>query len=118
MSMKSINLGRKIEPIETIEDVSEKVPDMVYPSLYLSDREGLENAPEVGSTGKAMVEFKVISKTKSERENKTNISTDLEIMSIQFMESSMSEDEDEDEIERGLRESEEEMDSEDEDEED
>lgn len=111
--MKPINLGKKIEPIETIEDVPEKVPDMVYPSLYLSDREGLENAPEVGSTGKAVVEFKMISKTKSEREDKINISADLEIMSIQFMENSMPEEEDdEDEIERGLRESEEEMEDE------
>ena len=111
--MKPINLGKKIEPIETIEDEPEKVPDIAYPSLYLSDREGLENAPEVGSTGKAVVEFKMISKTKSEREDKINISADLEIMSIQFMENSMPEEEDdEDEIERGLRESEEEMEDE------
>lgn len=112
--MKPINLGRKIESVETVADVSEKVPDVVYPSLYLSDREGLEDAPEVGSTGKALVEFKMISKTKSEREDKTDISAELEIMSIQFMEDSMSEEDDEDKIERGLSESEKEMEDEDE----
>lgn len=94
-----------------------EMPKMTYPSLYLADREGLENAPDVGSTGKAMIEFKVISKTKSEREDEKDFSTDLEIMSIQFMEDSMSEEDDEDEIERGLQESEKEMEDEEEDDE-
>jgi hypothetical protein len=105
-----INLGKSSESAGLIEMVS-AAPDekMTYPSLYISGREGVENAPDVGTEGEATIRFRVVSKTDSEGPNGKNSSLDLEVTAIEFSE--VSED-GEDEIEKGLRESEEETENE------
>jgi hypothetical protein len=103
-----INLGKSSETGGMIEMVS-AMPDekMTYPSLYISGREGIEDAPDVGTEGEATIRFRVVSKTESEGPNGKNSSLDLEVVAIEFGE--VSEDS-EDEIEKGLRESEKETD--------
>ena len=107
-----INLGKSSETGGVIEMVS-AMPDekMTYPSLYISGREGIEDAPDVGTEGEATIRFRVVSKTESEGPNGKNSSLDLEVMGIEFGETS---EDDNDEIERGLRESERETEEEDE----
>jgi hypothetical protein len=107
-----INLGKSSESAGVIEMVS-AMPDekMSYPSLYISGREGIKDAPDVGIEGEATIRFRVVSKTESEGPNGKNSSLDLEVMGIEFGE--VSED-GEDEIEKGLRESEKETENEEE----
>ena len=95
----------KMAELATIESQDE---EMMYPSLYLSDREGISAAPSVGTEGEATIRFRVVSKTESERTGGTSASVDLEVMSIEFGDTESDED---DEIERGLRESEQEIES-------
>jgi len=106
--MSKINLGKSIKSLDIIEmsAPSESAEEMTYPSLYLSNREGMDEAPEVGTEGEATIRFRVVSKTDSNGPNGKSSSVDLEVMEIEFGE--MTESDDEDEIERGLRESEEE----------
>jgi hypothetical protein len=107
-----INLGKSSESAGMIEMVS-AMPDekMTYPSLYISGREGIDDAPDVGTEGEATIRFRIVSKTDSEGPNGKTSSLDLEVMGIEFGE--ISED-GEDEIEKGLRESEEETEDEEE----
>jgi len=108
--MSRINLGKPIKSLDVIEmsAPSESTDEMTYPSLYLSNREGMDETPEVGSEGEATIRFRVVSKTDSNGPNGKSSSVDLEVMEIEFGEMSESDDDDEDEIEKGLRESEEE----------
>jgi hypothetical protein len=107
-----INLGKSSESAGMIEMVSAMPNEkMTYPSLYISGREGIEDAPDVGTEGEATIRFRVVSKTESEGPNGKNSSLDLEVVAIEFGE--VSEDS-EDEIEKGLRESEKETDDEEE----
>ena len=101
----------KMAELATIESQDE---EMMYPSLYLSDREGISAAPSVGTEGEATIRFRVVSKTESERTGDTSTSVDLEVMSIEFEKTKSGQD---DEIERGLRQSEREIESEEDDEE-
>jgi hypothetical protein len=112
--MKTIDLSSKPEKGMTVaEIVPQDSPQVYYPSLYLNDREGLNDAPDAGSTGSATIQYKVVSKTDSMRAEgngqKKSTSVELEILSITF---SDSESGDEDEIEKGLREAEESEDEE------
>lgn len=107
--MKTIDLASKPEKGLTMaEIVPQDSPEVYYPSLYLNDREGLDDAPDAGSTGSATIQYKVVSKTDSMRADgngqKKSTSVELEILSITFSGSKSS---DEDEIEKGLREAEE-----------
>lgn len=102
--MSRINLGKPAP--EAIEISSPVDTEMTYPSLYLSNREGMDEAPDVGTEGEATIRFRVVSKTDSEGPNGKSSSVDLEVMEIEFGE--IKESDDEDEIEKGLRESEEE----------
>lgn len=107
--MSRINLGKPIGSFENEIEMSAPVESsekMAYPSLYLSNREGMDEAPDVGTEGEATIRFRVVSRTDSEGPNGKSSSVDLEVMEIEFGE--MSEPDDEDEIEKGLRESEEE----------
>jgi len=108
--MSKINLGKPVKSLDIIEmsAPSENVEEMTYPSLYLSNREGMDEAPDVGTEGEATIRFRVVSKTDSDGPNGKTSSVDLEIMEIEFED--MEEPGDEDEIEKGLRESEEEND--------
>lgn len=108
--MSKINLGKPVKSLDIIETSapSESAEEMTYPSLYLSNREGMDEAPDVGTEGEATIRFRVVSKTDSDGPNGKSSSIDLEIMEIEFED--MEESGDEDEIERGLRESEEEND--------
>lgn len=108
--MSKINLGKPVKSLDIIEmsAPSENAEEMTYPSLYLSNREGMDEAPDVGTEGEATIRFRVVSKTDSDGPNGKTSSVDLEIMEIEF--GDMEEPGDEDEIERGLRESEEEND--------
>jgi hypothetical protein len=115
--MKTIDLGNKpnTEGAELTAIIPQDASDKVYyPSLYLNDREGLEDAPDAGSTGSATIQYKVVSKTDSMRADgngqKKSTSVELEILSITFSSSKSS---DEDEIEKGLRDAEESKDEED-----
>jgi len=107
-----INLGKSSESAAVVEMVSAAPEEkMMYPSLYISGRKGIEDAPDVGTEGEATIRFRIVSKTQSEGPDGKNLSIDLEVMGIEFGE--VSEDDD-DEIEKGLRESEKEMDEEEE----
>lgn len=109
---KVIDLGvSQAEPenMATVVEIDDPPVKINYPSLYISGRENLEDAPSTGSEGKATIEFRVISK--SEREIQKNASTmeeyslELEIKSIAFESSVKTRDEDDsqDEIEEGLK---------------
>lgn len=100
-----INLGKPLPESAGVIEMVSAMPDekMTFPSLYISGREGIEGAPDVGTEGEAMIRFRVVSKTESEGPNGKNSSLDLEVMGIEFGETS---EDDNDEIERGLRESE------------
>jgi hypothetical protein len=106
--MSRINLGKPVKSLDIVEmsAPSESAEEMTYPSLYLSNREGMDEIPDVGTEGEATIRFRVVSKTNSDGPNGKSSSVDLEVMEIEFGE--MIESDDEDEIERGLRESEEE----------
>lgn len=108
--MSKINLGKPVKSLDIVEmsAPSESAEEMTYPSLYLSNREGMDEAPDVGTEGEATIRFRVVSKTDSNGPNGKSSSVDLEVMEIEFED--MEEPGDEDEIERGLRESEEEND--------
>lgn len=98
-------LGRPVKSLDVMmTSPSEQSENMVYPSLYLSNREGLDDTPEVGSEGEAMIRFRVVSKTDSSGPNGKTSSVDLEVKAIEFSEVSKSDSEDP--IERGLSESE------------
>lgn len=119
--MSMINLGRSIktddvfaQPIESIESLENQGQEMIFPSLYLSDREGMSSVPAVGTEGEAMIRFRVVSKTESDKTGSTSTSVDLEVMSIEF---NGDESEEDDDIERGLRESEQEVEDEEDEEE-
>jgi hypothetical protein len=77
--------------------------------LYISGRENLDDAPATGSEGTAVIQFRVISKSESDREkNGSSIkesSLELEVKSIAFESSPkpVSQDDSEDEIEEGLK---------------
>jgi hypothetical protein len=114
--MKTIDLASKPKDGMAVATVIPEEPsEIFYPSHYLNDREGLEDAPDAGSTGSATIQYKVVSKTDSMRADgngqKKSTSVELEILSITF--SGETEEED-DEIERGLREAEKSMSEEDE----
>lgn len=105
--MKTINLASKPKNGTAVATaVPEEPSEVFYPSLYLNDREGLDDAPDAGSTGSATIQYKVVSKTDSMRADgngqKRSTSVELEILSITFSESD-SDESNEDEIERGLR---------------
>lgn len=106
--MSRINLGKPSGSTDIVEmsAPSQESEKMSYPSLYLSNREGMDKTPDVGTEGEATIRFRVVSKTDSEGPNGKSSSVDLEVMEIEFGE--MTESDDEDEIEKGLRESEEE----------
>ena len=106
--MSRINLGKPVKSLDIVEMSAppESVEEMTYPSLYLSNREGMDETPDVGTEGEATIRFRVVSKTDSDGPNGKSSSVDLEVMEIEFGE--MTEPDDEDEIEKGLRESEEE----------
>lgn len=106
--MSRINLGKPVKSLDIVEMSAppESVEEMTYPSLYLSNREGMDETPDVGTEGEATIRFRVVSKTDSDGPNGKSSSVDLEVMEIEFGE--MTESDDEDEIEKGLRESEEE----------
>lgn len=106
--MSMINLGRPVSRMTEPAPIESQNEQMMYPSLYLSDREGISAAPSVGTEGEATIRFRVVSKTESERAGDTSTSVDLEVMSIEFSETESDED---DEIERGLRQSEQEIES-------
>lgn len=59
-------------------DLSEP-PEESYPSLYLSDIEGIESLPE---EGEAVIRYKRRSITETEREGKESCSVELEIQAI------------------------------------
>lgn len=106
--MKTIDLGKtydepEISPAEDAESSESKIH---YPSLYLSDRPDLAGLPDSGT---ATIEFKVISRTVSERDGEKNVSIELEIHKItaDLEPTKNGEDESLDEIEKGLREAEE-----------
>ena len=80
--MKTIDLGRKPETCsECPAPVPSKppTPDVYYPTLYLSNIEGLSDLPEEGT---ATVRFKVRSRTVSTRAGKSETSVDLDILSL------------------------------------
>ena len=81
--MKTIDLGRKPETCsECPAPVPSKppTPDVYYPTLYLSNIEGLSDLPEEGT---ATVRFKVRSRTVSERNKEgKKTSVDLDILSL------------------------------------
>lgn len=106
-----INLGKPLPESAGVIEMVSAAPEekMTYPSLYISGREGVEGAPDVGTTGEATIRFKIISKTESEGPNGKTASLDLEVMGIEFGETS---EDDNDEIEKGLRESEKETEDE------
>lgn len=110
-----IDLGKAQETIDVIQEFdSEKY----YPKLYLSDIEGLEDAPEVGTEGTAKIKFRVVSKNESEREQDGKViekyAIDIDVTGIEFDSKSTATSE-EDDIEKGLSESEKEMEDEKED---
>jgi len=110
-----IDLGKKQETMDMIQEIgSEKY----YPKLYLSDIEGLDEAPEVGTEGTAKIKFRVVSKNESEREQdgkvKEKYAVDIDVTGIEFDSKSTSTSE-EDDIEKGLSDSEKEMEDEKED---
>lgn len=112
--MKTIDLGRKSEMGEPANAIETKEPEVYYPSLYINNRAG--DFPEVGSTGKATIEFYVSSKSVSDRASQgKSSSVDLEVRSITFEKSDakINTSDVEDEIEKGLSESEKETESED-----
>jgi hypothetical protein len=101
--MKMIDLGTSPEessmPVEAGKDSSEKY----YPSLYLSDKEGLSSAPETGKEGTATIKFRVASKSKREDKSKgLSESVELEILGISFSGTSSDSSLQDDEIEAGL----------------
>lgn len=118
------DLGKKRESgMDIAEAVSESSKDrgkmVYYPSLYLNDIPGLEDAPDVGTEGTAKIKYRIVSKNESERENqegdvKESYALDIDIMGIEF-DSKKENSTDEDEIEEGLSESENETETEKED---
>jgi hypothetical protein len=108
--MKTIDLGKKRgEPIAVEVLDSTTKDDTYYPSLYLSDRASLDDAPDAGEEGTATIKYRVVSKTENERKTDSGVeesySVDLEIMSITF--DGKSKKSDMDMIEEGLSENEE-----------
>ncbi len=118
--MKTIKLGRKeeMDNIAAEPAKNESSPRIYYPSLYLSERDGLKEAPDAGTEGTATIKYKIVSKNESERTDKDgnvkeDCSIELEVHEISFdSEEPMkkaSASQSEDEIEKGLSESESEM---------
>ena len=102
--MKTIDLGKKSELLgATPEPAQEnsKEPKVYYPSLYLNF-DGVEKLDGLGETGEAIIKYKVVSKTISEREGEKYCSIDLEIHSITPKESSKKSSP-MDDIEEGLK---------------
>lgn len=107
--MKTIDLGKKRESITMDAPEQAAKEDMYYPSLYLSDRASLDDAPDAGEEGTATIKYRVVSKTENERTTDSGVeesySLDLEVMSITF--DGKSQKSDMDMIEEGLSENEE-----------
>lgn len=112
---KTIDLGTSPvnpESMATVVEIDDAPVKINYPSLYISGRENLDDAPSTGSEGTAVIQFRVISKSESDREkNGASVkesSLELEVKSIAFESSPKppSQDDSEDEIEEGLKEAE------------
>lgn len=73
-----LNLARKSESMPSAVEAP-KDPEVHYPTLYLSDVEGLGDLPEEGT---AMIKFKRKNLTVTDREGKKSVSADIEIQSL------------------------------------
>lgn len=127
---KKIHLGRKLKDLGFVED-SINTSKESFPSLYLSSLSREAEVPETGTSGKATITYKIVSKTIPERSKskkakgkkdsgkedsdkkeaikETKVSLDMEVCDITFENSTkketVSEIEDkEDAIEKGLKE--------------
>ena len=85
--MKTLDCGRECESLKVSPEAgeAEEATRKIYPTLYLSDLEGLEDIPDSGEmTIKFSRKSRTITRETEEGETKNEVSVSLEIKSITF----------------------------------